>query len=144
MDEFTHTFPNLIESLTYKLEIPKKKILFLNGYTDRIHRALNEFGEEWDITIVTNARECLRCLSSQDFDEVYLDHDLLGADFEDIYSPDSGMSVVRYLEQTGWPPNKRKPIFRIYSTNLFASYLMVKTLQEAGLMAFYEPIEEDL
>ena len=95
------------------------------------------------ILIANEVKECLRLLSCADWDEVRLDNDLHSA-FEDPDSPEAGMEVVRYIKKTGWPPNKPKPIFRVHSSNLFASYLMVRTLQEIGMIAVYEPLEEGL
>ena len=121
----------------------KPTMLFLDDRTRRIHSALRQFSEKWDVTIVTNVKECLRHLVRSDFEEVRLDHDLRGIDFEDPDSSESGMEVVRYIEKCGWPGGKRKPIFRIHSTNLFAAHLMVMRLQKLGLYAFYEPFQYD-
>lgn len=116
----------------------KPKMLFLDDRTKRIHSALRQFSEKFSVSICCNVKECLRELSREDFDEVRLDHDLRGVDFEDPDSPECGMEVVRYLEKTGWPPNKPKPIFRVHSSNLFAAYLMITRLQKLGMTAFYE------
>lgn len=121
---------------------PKKSMLFLDDRALRIRSAIREFSPPWRVTIATNVKECLRYLARQDFDEVHLEHDLRGIEFADPASPETGMEVVRYISKTGWPPNKRKPIFIVHSSNLFAAYLMVTTLQEIGLFAFYRPFEE--
>ncbi|RPJ28024.1 MAG: hypothetical protein EHM33_05960 [Chloroflexi bacterium] len=122
----------------------KKKMLFLDDRTRRIHSALRQFSDKWDVTIATNVKETLRLLVRQDFDEVRLDHDLRGVDFENPDSPEAGMEVVRYIEKCGgWPGGKRKPIFRIHSSNLFAAHMMVIRLQALGLYAFYEPFQYD-
>lgn len=114
------------------------KMLFLDDKSERIHSALRIFGELYDLTIVATAKECLRKLSSEDWDEVRLDHDLDGDDFQDPDDKTSGMEVVRYIVKCGWPDNKRKPIFRVHSSNIFAAFLMVKTLQNAGHIAMWE------
>lgn len=119
-------------------EKKKQTMLFLDDRTRRIHSALRQFSDKWDVTIVTNVKECLRHLSRYEYDEVHLDHDLRGCDFEDPDSSEAGMEVVRYIEKCGWPGGKRKPIFRIHSSNLFAAYLMVTRLQKLDLIAFYE------
>lgn len=116
----------------------KRRMLFLDDKTKRIDSARRQYGEKWDLTVVTNAKECLRALSAEDWDEVHLDHDLNGDDFQEPWDPTSGMAVVRYIETCGWPANKPKPIFRVHSSNIFAAHLMVKTLQGIGLYAFWE------
>lgn len=121
----------------------KMKLLFLDDRTKRIHSALRKYSDRFDVTIVTNVKECLRYLSNEDWDEVRLDHDLNGDDFQDPTSILSGMEVVRYIEKTGWPDGKKKPIFRVHSSNVFASFLMVKRLQALDLIAVWERYEYD-
>lgn len=118
----------------------KPKLLFLDDRSKRMHAALRNF-PDFEVRLVSNVLEALRALSSEDWEEVHLDHDLRGVDFEDPDSPECGMEVVRYLEKTGWPPDKRKPIFRIHSHNLFAAYLMTTRLQKLGMAAYYQPFE---
>jgi hypothetical protein len=121
----------------------KKKMLFLDDRTNRIHSALRQFSEKWDVTLATNVKECLRRLSGEDFDEVRLDHDLGGDDFQDPDSPLVGMEIIRYLEKTGWPEGKHRPLFRVHSSNIFAAHMMVKRLQAMGFFAFWERFEYD-
>lgn len=116
----------------------KMRMLFLDDRTKRVESARRQYGEKWDLAIVSNVKECLRKMSEEDWDEVHLDHDLNGEDFQDPHDPMAGMAVVYYIQKCGWPANKRKPIFRIHSSNVFAAYLMVKTLQGIGFYAFWE------
>jgi len=116
----------------------KKRMLFLDDRSKRIHSALRQFGETFEVRIVTNAKECLRHLSSEDWDEVRLDHDLDGDDFQDPDDPTSGMEVIRYIEKTGWPKEKHRPVFRVHSSNAFAASAMVGRLQALGFFAFWE------
>lgn len=116
----------------------KRKLLFLDDRTKRIHSALRQFSANYDVTIVCNVKECLRELSRENFEIVMLDHDLRGVDFEDPDSPECGMEVVRYLGKTGWPEGKPKPVFKVHSSNLFASHLMVMELRKIGLTAYQE------
>lgn len=116
----------------------KRKLLFLDDRTKRIHSALRQFSADYDVTIVCNVKECLRELSRENFDIVMLDHDLRGVDFEDPDSPECGMEVVRYFGKTGWPEGKPKPVFKVHSSNLFASHLMVMELRKIGLTAYQE------
>lgn len=117
----------------------KPKLLFLDDRTKRIHAALEQFSDKFEVVIVTNVKECLRALAQDDFAWVHLDHDLRGVDFEDPDSPECGMEVVRYLVKTGWPERKNHPIFLVHSRNLFAGHLMVRTLVTAGFHAYYQP-----
>lgn len=124
----------------------KHKLLFVDDRSKRIHSALTQFDRDFDVTIAPNFYEAMRYLSAEDFNEVCLDHDLNGCDFQDPDSPTSGMEIVRYLEKTGWPEGKSKPIFRIHSKNLFAAHLMVTHLNAIGLTAYrqiweYEPVK---
>ena len=121
-----------------------KKILFLDDRSKRIHVALDEFPKAgYKITIVTNVIEALRYLAQEDWAVVSLDHDLNGCDFEDPDSPTCGMELIRYLEKTGWPPNKGRPTFHIHSKNLFAAHLMIVRLKHLGFLAFYLPWSYD-
>lgn len=118
------------------------RILFVDDRSKRIHAALKLFLELGDeVTIATNVREALRLMSAQDFDIVSLDHDLDGCDFEDPDSTTCGMEIVRYLEKTGWPPERFAPEFVIHSKNLFAGHLMVTRLRGIGLSAIYKAFD---
>lgn len=117
----------------------KPKMLFVDDRTKRIHHALSEF-QEYDVTIATCVPEALRQMVSQEWDVVSLDHDLNGHDFEDPDTPTCGMEIVRYIGKTGWTPLRKKPIFWIHSSNLFAAHLMLVSLKKIGLEAYYRPI----
>lgn len=117
----------------------KPKMLFVDDRSKRIHTALSNYSEEYDVTIAANVHEALRALSSEDFSIVSLDHDLNGCDFEDPDSTTCGMEIVRYLQKTGWPDLKPKPEFWIHSHNLFAAHLMWGCLHGMGLVAYHKP-----
>lgn len=116
----------------------RKRMLFLDDRTKRIDSARRQFGEKWDLAVVSNAKECLRKMSDEDWDEVHLDHDLNGDDFQDPDEPTSGMAVIRYIEKCGWPGNKPRPIFRVHSSNIFAAWAMTQRLKAMGFYAFWE------
>lgn len=119
----------------------KPKLLFLDDRSNRIHAALERFSDEFDVTIVPNVKQCLRELSRQDFKEVWLDHDLLGDDFQDPNSPESGMEVIRYIAKTGWPEHKNRPFFYIHSRNVFAATLMKDWLEKMSFRVQCAPFE---
>lgn len=116
------------------------KLLFLDDRTKRIEGAKTKYAD-FDVTIVCNVKECLRYMSSRDYDVISLDHDLNGCDFEDPDGSNVGMEVVRYLEKTGWPTGKKKPRFYIHSSNIFAAHLMVTRLNAMGLTAEWHRFE---
>ena len=117
-----------------------QKMLFVDDRTKRIHYALKEHSELYDVTIAACVPEALRQLVAQDWDVVSVDHDLNGHDFQDPDTQTCGMEIVRYIEKTGWPEQRKAPIFWIHSSNLFAAHLMVVTLNGIGLDAYYHPI----
>jgi len=82
----------------------------------------------------------MREMCKRDWDVVSLDHDFMGVDFQDPDTPTCGMEIVRYLEKTGWPPQRKVPEFWVHSSNLFAAHLMVLRLTRAGFDARYKPI----
>lgn len=102
----------------------KLKMLFLDDRTKRIHAALRQYSEVYEVTICTNVLECLRLLAREDYDWISLDHDLGGEDFVDPDSKTCGMEIVRYLEKTDWPMNKKKPMVILHSSNVFAAEMM--------------------
>ena len=122
-------------------EAHKPKLLFLDDRTKRIHAALKKWSKLYDITLATNVKECLRAMSSEDFDYWSLDHDLNGCDFEDPDGPNTGMEVVRYLEKTDWPDSKPRPVVFVHSSNLFAAHQMVMRLNRLGFRAYYKRFE---
>jgi glycerol-3-phosphate cytidylyltransferase len=108
---------------------PKPKLLFMDDNSKRIHAALAQYGDTFDVTIATNVKDCLRLLARQDWAVVSLDHDLGGCDYTDPDSHESGMEVVRYLEKCYWPEGKSRPEFIIHSSNTFAGQLMMRRLE---------------
>lgn len=93
------------------------------------------------MTIATNVLECLRLLAKEDFDWISLDHDLGGEDFVDPDSKTCGMEIVRYLERTGWPESKSKPMVIIHSSNIFAAHQMKIGLELLGFFVKAEPFK---
>ena len=131
----TTTFP--IPRTTQSPFPSRPRLLFLDDSTRRIHSALRQYSEKYELTIVANVVETLRQLSSNGWDIVSLDHDLNGYDFQDPDLPTCGMEVVRYLEKTGWPEIKPKPEFWVHSSNIFAANMMVLRLKKIGLDAYW-------
>ena len=120
----------------------KPKLLFLDDRTKRI-MAVNRAKDysSFDVTIVTNVKECLRHLSRYDWDVVSLDHDLNGDDFQDPDDIASGMEIVRYIKKTSWPVQRKRPTFYVHSSNMFAANLMVEELASMGFNAYWHMFE---
>lgn len=125
-------------------DFTKPKMLFLDDRTKRIMSALKQYSDKYDVTIVTNAKECLRYLCQQEWDILSLDHDLNGDDFQDPGESTSGMEVVRYITLTQWMKQYKIPEIRIHSSNLFAANMMIDLLWEAGIKAIYRKFEYDV
>lgn len=120
----------------------KPKLLFVDDRTKRIHYAMTEYGKTYDVTIATCVPEALRQLCAQNWDIIDLDHDLNGHDFQDPDTTTCGMEIVRYVQRCGWPEQRKKPIWRVHSSNLFAAHLMkvaIDSLWE-GIVCLYTPI----
>jgi hypothetical protein len=108
----------------------KKKLLFVDDRSKRIHSALRKYSKHYDVTIAPNVPEALRLISSEDWTIVSLDADLNGYDFCDPNSKDSGMEIIRYLDSTLWPEGKPSPTFIIHSSNALVAELMFQYLLE--------------
>lgn len=106
----------------------KPKMLFVDDSSKRIHSALRQYGEEYDLTISPNVPETLRLLSNQEWDIVSLDFDLDGNDFDDPSSKSCAMEIVRYIQKTGWPAKKIIPTFWVHSSNDFGATVLIHGL----------------
>ena len=122
---------------------PMPRMLFLDDRTKRIEAARKQYTQQYDVTFVHNAKECLRYLCKKGWDIVSLDHDLDGNDFQDPDEVTSGMEVVRYIEKTTKliDSNAGSPEFWIHSSNIFAAQLMLDTLNSIGIKAYYRKFE---
>lgn len=107
----------------------KKRVLFL----DDDHRRITTFREqvmrnEFELTVVETAHECIQALTNGQFDLVLLDHDLGGETFVDSSREDTGMEVVRWIRATGLPAGT----FIIHTMNPVAATTMYFELQQLG------------
>lgn len=146
-----HTTCGVTLEYHYEEEKRTPKMLFVDDRSKRIHWALENYSKEYEVTIATCVPEALRLLCSQPWNVVSLDHDLNGYDFQDPETPTCGMEIVRYIQKCGgWPeqhfgtgynnPILHKPEFWIHSKNIFASHLMIVSLQDMDLKAFHKPV----
>jgi hypothetical protein len=132
----------------YELKVAPEQLprmLFMDDSTKRIESAIRQYRGRFNLTIVTNVKECLRYLCRQEYDIVSLDHDLDGDDFQNPDDVTSGMEVVRYIVRCGgFPPSQIVvPEVWIHSSNLFAANLMINELIKVGIHAYYRKFEYD-
>jgi hypothetical protein len=122
-------------------------ILWLDDSYERTALAYQRMAasERDNVIWCKTADECISVL--KDYTErlktVYLDHDL-GGDGEELPthpgSDNSGMAVVRYLEDTD-PDTFNGCLFTVHSYNSYAGPKMVERLVYAGYKAVYRPFE---
>lgn len=127
---------------------PKPKMLFLDDRTKRIHSAIRQYGEKYDLTIVTNVREFLRYIDREKYDIVSMDHDLCGLDYMSVDDPQSGMEAIKYMIETYSSPFlggyvKRDCLFIIHSSNNMASNVMEAALKSMGFTVHRKVFEYD-
>ena len=109
--------------------------LFLDDNKERIKKIKNSV--PYTITIVTTTEACISKLEEDEWDLVFLDHDLNGEVYVDSGRKDCGMEVVRWII-------KNQPIIRniiIHTHNTEAGLLMLKQLQSAKYKANYIPFD---
>lgn len=110
----------------------KPAMLFLDDRTKRINSAIAQYEDKYNLTIVTNVKECLRYLSAYEYAVLSMDCDLGGEDFVDPDSPNSAMELVRYLEKTNWPFEKERPVVIIHSSNVFVASIICERMLKMG------------
>lgn len=111
------------------------KVLFLDDDLNR-HRMFKEnFGDESnDIVYVETAKEAIEALQYQDFDSIFLDHDLGG----EYYQPSvegTGWEVAKYIAEN----LTYKPIIIIHSMNSAGGIRMYHVLADAGFKSVLSP-----
>ena len=99
--------------------------LFLDDCPNRCKSFRSNFPSA---TIVNDADSCIEQLKSQAWDQVFLDHDLGGATYQDQSEKNSGSEVVRWILQ-----NKPEVgLFICHSLNAPARENMFHSLKGAG------------
>lgn len=113
----------------------EKLILFLDDDSDRHARFTNHFS--FGPKMVWSAAECISELGKQNFDLVFLDHDLRGIHFDDPDNENSGSEVVRWI--VAYKPTVKE--FVVHSYNHVQAPKMVKNLIDAGYKASWKPFD---
>lgn len=101
-------------------------MLFVDDRSKRIHAALRQYSEEFEVIIAPNVPEALRLLSSDKWAVISLDYDLDGGDFSMPESKTCGMEIIRHI--LGWPEDMQLPKVIIHSSNIFGAEAMFRTL----------------
>lgn len=125
-------------------EEKKKRILFLDDRSKRLHSALKKFGDQ--VTLVCTVKETRNKLVREFWDVVSLDHDLNFEEFVDSDRKDCGMEIVRFLvENKAFLDHLRTQStqFVIHSSNRIGAMKMAGKLMEAGYNSFWSPWEYD-
>jgi len=118
---------------------PKKRMLFLDDRTERIEKARELYKDYYDLTIVTNVKECLRYLTLHKWDIVSLDFDLNGGEFQDYSDENTGAEIVRWMINMRWIEHNLHTEIRIHSTNLYAARNMCDDLIHRGVDVTLRP-----
>lgn len=117
----------------------KPKLLFVDDNWERIRKALDIYGERYEVVIALTVPDTLRQLVGNNFSVLSLDHDLLGHDFQDVDSPNCGSEIARYISKTGWPEHRLKPEIWLHTTNMFAGNAMKYAFEMMGFKVFIRP-----
>lgn len=110
------------------------KILFLDDNPVR----WEQFRKNYPSAVwVQTATECIAKLSEQ-WDMIFLDHDLGGDVYVDSSIENCGMEVVRYLYKN-FQEHLQYTQFIVHSYNTPAAFSMVDSIREAGYSVIYKP-----
>lgn len=111
------------------------KVLFLDDDLIRHSKFKDNFGDDSnDITYVETAKEAIDALTYQDFDSIFLDHDLGGTYF--VPSGDgTGYEVAEWIAKN----LTYKPIIIIHSMNPSGGVNMHHKLQDNGFKSVLCP-----
>ena len=111
-----------------------KNVLFLDDNPVRISRFRSAVPYA---TIVETAKECIDQIKNEQWDWIFLDHDLGGEEFVDSSRADTGMEVVRYLVDN--KQERQSPQIVVHSLNTEAREQMCLDLVLAGYEAIPIP-----
>jgi len=108
------------------------KILFLD---DDPYRTKHFKSKKPFAVCVATAKGCIEELQKDDWDYVFLDHDLGGETFVDSDQEETGMEVVRWIQEN--KPNIKKVI--VHSLNYPAATNMLSKITDLEYNAVYVP-----
>lgn len=107
-------------------------ILFLDDSAVRQRRLLMDYPHA---TVASTAHDCIQHLKTGPWVTLCLDHDLGGETYVDSDRTDTGMEVVRWIEEN--KPSIQNII--VHSLNYDAAKEMVLRLKNAGYDAEFQP-----
>ena len=107
------------------------KVLVLEDNKQRID-FFNKIFKNYDYTICETAKEAMEVLDREEFNVIFLDHDLGGLTFVDSSQEESGATVVRHIIARG---SQKDAFFMIHSQNPVGAAYMLNLLVEYGRRA---------
>ena len=110
--------------------------LFLDDDKERIKKI--KASVPYTITVVTTAEDCIKKLQEEEWDLIFLDHDLGGETYVDSNRKDCGMEVVRWIAAN-------EPIIRniiVHTHYGEAGETMVQILKKHKYKANYIPFNQ--
>jgi CheY-like chemotaxis protein len=105
------------------------KILILEDDPNRIKTFKAKLGIQHKLTCIDTAEAAIEYLRMEEFDVVFLDHDLGGEQMVDTADENTGSEVVRWLTQTEKGNRHVYVTFVIHSLNTPAAESMENTLK---------------
>lgn len=105
------------------------RILVLEDDTERVKQFKQRMLPNWFVDYVATASEAISLLSKQEYDWIFLDHDLGGMAYVNSAKADTGAEVARWLAA-----NKTKATVIIHSFNEDGAAYMGKLLPSAKWM----------
>lgn len=110
------------------------KILVLEDDPIRIRTFRFKMDPGYDVMYVTTAQGAIDLLTENQFDVIFLDHDLDGEEFVDMKNINTGSEVVRWLRAHG---TTNDPYIVVHSLNSPAAENMAEGLKTAGFNFIY-------
>lgn len=113
------------------------RILILEDDEERVSAFRRRYPQA---VIVKSATDCIKLLS-EEWDLVYLDHDLGTATFGTTKREDCGYEIVRHIQEHK-PENLKPTEFVVHSSNPVGAKRMIDDLGRAGYNATHVPFTE--
>ena len=110
----------------------KTKVFVLEDNGERI-KFFNKMFQNYDYVLCETAKEAKKVLYDNEFNVIFLDHDLGGRIFVDSNEEETGMTVVKYIIEKELQTNA---LFFIHSQNPVGAANMLHRLMDDNRRAF--------